>query len=177
MSDYEYTYKIMALGDASVGKTSLTLRYISGFFLEDLKLTIGVDFYSKSVDYNDKKVKLQIWDFGGEERFRFLLTQYLKGASGALFLYDITRSETLDHFPDWLQIIRENSGDIPIILIGSKLDLDEIRVVTEDDGILATKKYNLSSFIELSSKTGENVEKAFEVITEHLMEKSNSKTN
>ena len=177
MSDYDYTYKVMMLGDASVGKTSLTLRYISGFFLEDLKLTIGVDFYSKSVDYNDKKVKLQIWDFGGEERFRFLLTQYLKGANGVLFLYDITRSETLDHFPDWLQIIRENSGDIPIILIGSKLDLDEIREVKEDDGILATKKYNLASFLELSSKTGENVEKSFQVITEILVDKSISKTN
>ena len=176
MSDYDYTYKVMLVGEASVGKTSLTLRYISGFFLEDLKLTIGVDFYSKSVEYKDKKVKLQIWDFGGEERFRFLLTQYVKGASCALFLYDITNSETLDHLPDWLQIIREHSGDIPIVLIGSKLDLDEIRVVKEDDGILATKKYNLASFIELSSKTGENVEKAFEVITGHLMERSISKT-
>ncbi len=162
------------LGDASVGKTSLTIRYISGYFQEDLKLTIGVDFYSKTTNFKDQKVKLQIWDFGGEQRFRFLLSQYCKGANGAFFLYDITNQVSLDHLPDWTQIIRENAGDIPIMLIGSKVDLNEFRAVPRDDGILAAKKYNLASFVELSSKTGENVEKAFEVITEILFEKYSS---
>jgi len=162
------------LGDASVGKTSLTIRYISGFFQEDLKLTIGVDFYSKTTNFKDQKVKLQIWDFGGEERFRFLLSQYCKGANGAFFLYDITNQVSLDHLPDWTQIIRENAGDIPIMLIGSKVDLNEFRAVPRDDGILAAKKYNLASFVELSSKTGENVEKVFEVMTEILFEKYSS---
>lgn len=175
MTDYDYTFKIMMLGDASVGKTSLTLRYISGFFLEDLKLTIGVDFYSKTTDFKDRKVKLQIWDFGGEERFRFLLSQYCKGANGAFFLYDITNHITLDHLPDWTQIIREHAGDIPIMLIGSKLDLERFRSVSREEGILAAKKYNLSSFVELSSKTGQNVEKAFEVITETLIGKATPK--
>ncbi|MFX1502752.1 MAG: Rab family GTPase [Promethearchaeota archaeon] len=171
MTNYDYTFKIMMLGDASVGKTSLTMRYISGYFMEDLKLTIGVDFYSKTTSFKDKKVKLQIWDFGGEERFRFLLSQYSKGANGAFFLYDITNQASLDHLPDWTQVIREHAGDIPIMLIGSKADLHEFRSVTRDDGILAAKKYNLSSFVELSSKTGENVEEAFKVLTEILFEK------
>jgi small GTP-binding protein len=175
MVDYDYTYKVMLLGDASVGKTSLTLRYISGFFLEDLKLTIGVDFYSKTTDFNGKKVKLQIWDFGGEERFRFLLSQYCKGANGAFFLYDITKSLTLDHLPDWTQIIREHAGDIPIMLIGSKKDLEEFRDVSTEDGDLAAKKYNLTSVMELSSKTGENVEQAFEIMTKILIEKTSVK--
>ncbi|MHA2398442.1 MAG: Rab family GTPase [Promethearchaeota archaeon] len=170
MTDYDYTFKLMMLGDASVGKTSLTLRYISGFFMEDLKLTIGVDFYSKTTFFNEKKVKLQIWDFGGEERFRFLLSQYCKGANGAFFLYDITNESSIEHLPDWTQIVRENAGDIPIMLIGSKVDLDEFRVVPREDGILAAKKYNLSSFVELSSKTGKNVERAFNVMTENLFE-------
>ena len=162
------------LGDASVGKTSLTMRYISGYFMEDLKLTIGVDFYSKTTSFKDKKVKLQIWDFGGEERFRFLLSQYSKGANGAFFLFDITNQTSLDHLPDWTQVIREHAGDIPIMLIGSKVDLHEFRAVLRDDGILAAKKYNLASFVELSSKTGENVEKAFNVMTEILFEKYSS---
>ena len=174
MTDYDYTFKIMMLGDASVGKTSLTMRYIAGYFMEDLKLTIGVDFYSKTTSFKDKKVKLQIWDFGGEERFRFLLSQYSKGANGAFFLYDITNQTSLDHLPDWTQVIREHAGDIPIMLIGSKVDLNEFRAVHRDDGILAAKKYNLSSFIELSSKTGENVEKTFNVMTEILLEKYSS---
>ena len=171
MTDYDFTYKILMLGDASVGKTSLTIRFISGFFLEDLKLTIGVDFYSKTTNFKDKKVKLQIWDFGGEERFRFLLHQYCKGANGAFFLYDITNSNTLDHLPDWTSIIREHAGDIPIMLIGSKLDLDEFRAVPREEGILSARKYNLASFTELSSKTGQNVEKTFEVLTEILFER------
>ena len=170
MSDLLYRYKILIVGDASVGKTSLTLRYISGFFLEDLKLTIGVDFYSKTLEYDNNKVKLQIWDFGGEERFRFLLSQYCRGANGALYLFDITNPSSLEHLPDWITIIRKYSGDVPIVLIGSKLDLRDIRKVKEDDGALAAKKYDLASFIELSSKTGENVEKAFNKITELLME-------
>ncbi len=171
MTDYDYTFKIMMLGDASVGKTSLTMRYISGYFMEDLKLTIGVDFYSKATSFKDTKVKLQIWDFGGEERFRFLLSQYSKGANGAFFLYDITNQTSLSHLPDWTQVIREHAGDIPIMLVGSKLDLNEFRAVTRDDGILAARKYNLASFVELSSKTGENVETAFSVLTEILLEK------
>ncbi|MCK4380733.1 MAG: GTP-binding protein [Candidatus Lokiarchaeota archaeon] len=171
MTNYDYTFKIMMLGDASVGKTSLTMRYISGYFMEDLKLTIGVDFYSKTTSFKDKKVKLQIWDFGGEERFRFLLSQYSKGANGAFFLFDITNQTSLDHLPDWTQVIREHAGDIPIMLIGSKADLNEFRAVLREDGILAAKKYNLASFVELSSKTGENVEKAFNVMTEILFEK------
>ena len=171
MAGYDYTWKIMMLGDAAVGKTSLTLRFISGFFLDDLKLTIGVDFYSKTTTFKEKKVKLQIWDFGGEERFRFLLHQYCKGANAAFFLYDITNRLSLDHLPDWTQIIREHAGDIPIMLIGSKVDLQEFRAVTREEGILAAKKYNLSTFIELSSKTGQNVEKSFDVITEILFEK------
>jgi small GTP-binding protein len=171
MTDYDFTFKIMMLGDASVGKTSLTIRYISGFFLEDLKLTIGVDFYSKTTNFKGKKVKLQIWDFGGEERFRFLLSQYCKGANAAFFLYDITNSITIDHLPDWTQIIREHSGDIPIMLVGSKVDLEEFRAVPRNEGILAAKKYNLTSFVELSSKTGQNVEEAFNLMTESLFEK------
>ncbi|MFX1451097.1 MAG: hypothetical protein ACFFCM_09655, partial [Promethearchaeota archaeon] len=111
---------------------------------------------------------------GGEERFRFLLSQYSKGANGAFFLYDITNQTSLDHLPDWTQVIREHAGDIPIMLIGSKVDLAEFRAVSRDDGILAAKKYNLSSFVELSSKTGENVEKAFNVMTEILFEKYSS---
>jgi len=160
----------MMLGDETSGKTSLTIRYISGFFLEDLKLTIGVDFYSKTTTYNGRKVKLQIWDFGGEERFRFLLHQYCKGANAAFFLYDITNRNTLDQLPAWTHIIRENAGDIPIMLVGTKAHLKEQRVVTREQGIQAAQAHNLSGFIEISSKTGQNVELLFETMTEILFE-------
>ncbi len=171
----DYTFKVLMLGDASVGKTSLTLRYISGFFVEDLRLTIGVDFFSKSVLFNGKRIKLQLWDFGGEERFRFLLPQYAKGASGAFILYDITHPTSLSHLPDWSYIVRENAGDVPLMLVGSKADLTEFRAVKREDGINAAKRYNMRSFVELSSKTGQNVEKAFEVLAQILLEESKKK--
>ena len=168
VSGYDYTWKIMMLGGADAGKISLTIRYISGFFLGELKLTIGVDFYSKTTNYKKKKVKLQIWDFGGEERFRFLLHQYCKGANAAFFLYNITNRNSLDSLPDWTQIIREHAGDIPILLVGTHVDLVEQRVITREEGIRAAKKLKLSAFIEVSSKTGQNVEKVFDIITEIL---------
>ena len=170
MTDFDYTFKVMMLGDASVGKTSLTIRYISGFFLEDLKLTIGVDFYSKNILFRESRVKLQIWDFGGEERFRFLLSQYCKGANAAFFLYDITNARTLDHLSTWTDLIRKYAGHIPIMLIGSKVDLAEFRAVEREEGINAAKNHNLSAFIELSSKTGQNVEEAFKTMAEILFE-------
>ncbi len=170
MTDFDYTFKVMMLGDASVGKTSLTIRYISGFFLEDLKLTIGVDFYSKNILFRDNRVKLQIWDFGGEERFRFLLSQYCKGANAAFFLYDITNARTLEHLSAWTDLIRKHAGQIPIMLIGSKLDLAEFRAVEREEGINAAKNHNISAFIELSSKTGQNVEEAFKTMAEILFE-------
>jgi len=171
MSGYDYTWKIMMLGDATAGKISLTIRYISGFFLDDLKLTIGVDFYSKTTNYKNCKVKLQIWDFGGEERFRFLLHQYCKGANAAFFLYNITIPNSLDSLPDWTQIIRDHAGNIPILLIGTHVDLAKQRAVTRKQGIQAARMHNLSGFIEISSKTGQNVEKAFELITEILFDR------
>ena len=171
MASYDYTFRVLLLGDPSTGKEELVNRYISSFFLDDTKLTIGVDFCSKTQEFRGKKVKLQFWVFGGERRFRFLLHQYCKGNNAAMIMYDITNRLSLDHLPEWTQIIREHAGDIPIILIGNKLDLEKSRSVTKEEGILAAKKYNLSAYMEMSSKTGKNVEKAFEVITEILFER------
>jgi Ras-related protein Rab-6A len=164
---------MLLLGDAAVGKTSLTHRYITGVFVDSPRLTIGVDFFSKKVRLeNGKKVKLQIWDFGGEDRFRFLLPTYSKGSNAALFLYDITSPKTLDSLPAWLEVVRENAGQIPIILVGAKKDLEEHRQVTLEQGQEVAKKYALSHFIELSSKTGENVEESFKIISNLLTSES-----
>ena len=171
MASYDFTFRVLLLGDLSTGKEELVDNYTSPYFIDDTKLTIGVDFYSKTQEFRGKKVKLQFWDFGGEERFRFLLHQYCKGKNAAMIMYDITNRLSLDRLPDWTQIIREHAGDIPIMLIGNKLDLEKLRSVTKEDGISIAKKYNLSAYMEMSSKTGQNVEKAFEVITEILFER------
>ena len=158
------------LGDSSVPKSSIIMRYLSGFFMHDLKLTIGVDFFSKTVFFEGCDIKLNIWDFGGEERFRFLLSQYCRGANGAILLYDITNRITLDHLADWIQIIRENAGDIPIILAGTNLDSEQDRDVSHDEGLEAARRYNLGGFIEVPPKTGQNVEELFNLITRLVLQ-------
>ncbi len=165
------------LGDETSGKTSLLNHCISGYFIEDLKLTVGVDFYSKTTSYDGKKIKLQIFDFGNQERFRFLWHQYCKGANGAFFVYSITNSSSLDHILEWTRIIRENAGDIPIILVGTKAHLEEQRAVTREQGISLVSIHNLSGFIEVSSKTGQNIDELFETITKILFNNLLTKKN
>ena len=120
-----------------------------------------------------KKIKLQIWDVGGEERFRFLLPTYCLGANAAFLLYDITRPQTLDNISEWVNIVRQKGGNIPIMLVGSKIDLaEEQREITREFGIQIAEKQKMASFGEISSKTGQNVTKTFEVLTELTLEKT-----
>lgn len=167
---FDYTFKLLLLGDSSVGKTTLTHKYVSGIFLDNPRLTIGVDFHSKKVLIEEKSTRLQIWDFGGEDRFRFLLPTYCKGANGAIFLYDITNAKSLHHLPDWTRIVKANSGEIPIFLAGSKIDLEDYRVISYEEGIQVARENNLAGFLELSSKTGVNVEEAFMTITRIMID-------
>ena len=171
--NYDYTFKILLIGDASVGKTSFTKRYCYNIFNPSERLTIGVDFHVKTIELNEKKIKLQIWDVGGEERFRFLLPTYCLGANAAFLLYDITRPQTLDNISEWTNIVLTKSGPIPIMLVGSKIDLEkEERKIPREYGIQIAEKQGMASFAEISSKTGQNVTKTFEVLTELALEKT-----
>jgi len=173
---YDATFKIIIFGDAGCGKTTLTQRFLTNLFVSDSKMTIGVDFEVKSLEVDKQKVKLQIWDFGGEERFRFLLPTYVRGARGGLFLYDITNYSSIAHIDDWLNVIRKEirAEDVfPIIVVGGKADLAENREVSAEDGIKIAKSRNVDGFIETSSKTGENVEKTFEALTSVMLNNSN----
>ena len=176
MVSYDYTFKVLLLGDASVGKTSFTKRYCYNVFNPSERLTIGVDFHVKTIKLKDKLVKLQLWDVGGEERFRFLLPTYCLGANAAFLLYDVTRSQTLDNISEWTNIVQQKSGDIPIMLVGSKIDLEvDQREVSREHGIDVAEKNILASFGEISSKTGQNVNKTFEVLTELTLEKTQNR--
>lgn len=172
MSLTDYIFKLIIVGDASTGKTSLTHRYLSGIFVDSPRLTIGVDFFSKKIKLNGKRVKLQIWDFGGEERYRFLLPTYSKGANGGLILYDITSKKSLSHLTDYAKIIRKNAGGIPIIAIGSKVDLEEYREVTTEEGKNIAMKSGLDSFAEVSAKTNLNIEESFQTIVDLIFKHS-----
>jgi len=172
MSSYDYTFKILLLGDASVGKTSFTKRYCYNIFNPSERLTIGVDFHVKTIELNTKRIKLQLWDVGGEERFRFLLPTYCLGANAAFLLYDITRPTTLDNISEWITIVRQKGGPIPIMLVGAKLDLEESqRQIERDYGIQIADKNEMASFVEISAKDNVNVDQAFKVLTELTLDR------
>jgi len=172
---YDATFKIIIFGDVGCGKRTLTQRFVTNSFVSNqtITMTIGVDFEVKSISVDGQKVKLQIWDFGGEERFRFLLRTYVRGARGALFLYDITNFSSIAHIDNWLSVIRKEiraEDMFPIIVVGNKADLVEEREVSSADGIKFAKSRGVNGFIETSSKTGENAEEAFKALTRLMLE-------
>ena len=178
MSHFDFTFKILLLGDASVGKTSFTKRYCYNIFNPSERLTIGVDFHIKTLELKNTKIKLQIWDVGGEERFRFLLPTYCLGANAAFLLYDITRSYTLDNISEWITIVRQKAGSIPIMLVGAKIDLAKSsRQVQREYGIQIAEKNKMASFVEISAKENFNVDESFATLTDLTLENTGNKPN
>lgn len=166
---YDHTFKIILLGEPGIEKTALAQRFCFDLFNPSEKLIVGIDFYVKTINLHGKKIKLQIWDVGGDERFKFLIPTYCNGANAVMIIFDITNSKSLNQISELTQIVREKAGNIPIMLIGSKLDLKEFRELNREDGIEIANKYNLFSYSEISTKTGQNVEKSFETLTKFLI--------
>jgi len=157
---FDTTFKIFVIGDNNSGKSSFIIRYISGFFLEAYTEYWGIGFYSKIVNIEGERVKIQMWDFKGSAQLR--LPQYSKEGNGIIIICDITNRSSLTRLPNWILLVREHIGDIPIILIGSKRDLEENRAFSPEEGILAAKKYNLFSYIEVSAKYSKKIPMGFE---------------
>ena len=173
MTDREGAFKLCIFGDGGVGKTTLVNRYLTKVFDEDIKMTVGADFYVKDLEVDGKKVVIRIWDFGGEQRFKVLLPSFAKGADGGIFMFDITRYTSVKNIYDWLSIfeknVREKEINIPIVMVGGKLDLQEKRSVETEDAVELSEKYNLQGYFECSSKTGDKVEDIFESVTRKMM--------
>jgi len=163
--------KVITCGEGGVGKTTLLHRYIEGVFLADTRLTIGVEFFLKELKMEGRKILLQVWDFGGQEHFRPLLKNYAQGARGALLLFDLTRPSSLNNIDQWVDICRQNNPAIPIIFLGTKLDLEE--QITVDDYLAKNfiEQYGFFTYLKISSKTGENVNLAFELLAKELTKK------
>ena len=161
--------KVLTGGDGGVGKTTLLHRYVEGKFSSETKMTIGVEFFLKELMIDDQKVLLQLWDFGGQERFRFLLKSYVIGARGALLMFDLTRAMTLEKIPQWVNICRKENPNLPILFLGSKADLADDMNISKDYIMSYKDEFNLYDYLEVSSKTGNNVESAFESVTREIL--------
>lgn len=170
----EYKFKLCIVGDGGVGKTSLTRRYLEGVFKSNWKMTIGVDFYLKKLNIDGQAVSLQVWDFAGEEKFRFLLPGVILGADGTIFMYDITRYSTFKNLNNWVEVFNETNKEhgqkVSKTLVGSKTDLKENRVVSKDEATQYAETKGFLNYNECSSKSGENVEEVFDVIAKIMLE-------
>ncbi|MFX1259061.1 MAG: GTP-binding protein [Promethearchaeota archaeon] len=174
----DFMYKIVILGDDNVGRSTLVLDYLNSRDYNPCS-PIGVNFATKDIFLNNHSIRLQIWFLSNHKPYKNLFNLYLSGTLGAIMMYDITNFDSMNNIPKWIQAIKENKwiqarGDIPILLVGNKIDLKENRVVSKEDGIKIKKKYNLTEYMEISLKIGENVAKMFDGIIKLISLHQNS---
>ncbi|MGV9206275.1 MAG: Rab family GTPase [Promethearchaeia archaeon] len=167
--------KILIGGDASVGKTTLLYRYVDGVFKEDTTMTVGVEFRVKEVELESTKCQLQLWDLGGQERFRFLMEKYVSGADGALVLYDTTSMSSFISIRKWAQLFRRKNESLPIVLVATKCDLEDYSIVKDYYADLKRKKLKMLDYIKTSAKTGLNVNTVFKCLAKNLIENEKKK--
>ena len=157
-------FKILLIGDSGVGKTSLIMRYTKNIFTEDYFNSIGVDFKSKDLYIEDKKIKLQIWDTAGQERFRTITSSYYRGAHAIAIVFDLTKRTSYEHVKRWMEDINKYAKENVLkFLIGNKSDLNNHQVTYEEARALASQMKTTYFFV--SAKKNENINEFFEAAT------------
>ncbi|WWC72690.1 uncharacterized protein I206_106654 [Kwoniella pini CBS 10737] len=157
-------FKLVFLGEQSVGKTSLITRFMYDTFDNTYQATIGIDFLSKTMYLEDRTVRLQLWDTAGQERFRSLIPSYIRDSSVAVIVYDITNRTSFLNTTKWVDDVRNERGqDVIIVLVGNKTDLNDKRQVTPEELDSRAKELGVMS-IETSAKAGYNVKALFKKI-------------
>ena len=160
--------KIIVGGDGGIGKTTYLHRYCTNIFLTNTQLTVGVDFLTKIVNYNDAVFNLAIWDLGGQEQFRFILSSYVRGAHAGLLFFALDRIQSFMNLNEWVSILRSEKPELPLVLIGTKADLEDAdsRVPEADINQFLEEKNSLC-YIRTSSKTGENISQPVNQLIQH----------
>ncbi|CAH8435026.1 unnamed protein product [Schistosoma turkestanicum] len=161
-------FKLVFLGEQSVGKTSLITRFMYETFDNLYQATIGIDFLSKTMYLEDRTIRLQLWDTAGQERFRSLIPSYIRDSSVAVVVYDICNIDSFNAIHKWIDDVRNERGsDVIIMLVGNKTDLSDKRKVTTEEGEQLASHLNVM-FIETSAKAGYNVKALFRRIATEL---------
>jgi small GTP-binding protein len=172
-----YIYKICVVGDGGVGKTSMVLRYCENTFKENYIMTIGSNFSTKTVDlpdYPQFQVKLQIWDLAGQKHFSFVRPPFYRGATGILYVFDLTRRSSFADLYEWKNEVEKVVGQKPSLLVGNKIDLARIgnREVAIQDGEAFKSEINAKKYFETSAKEGDSVEEVFKLLTLEILRSS-----
>lgn len=157
---YDYSLKIVVVGDSGVGKTCLLIRFIRDLWEDDSQPTLGVEFMTKILQTEKHRIQLQLWDTAGQELFRSVTRGYYRGSAGALLTFDLTNRDTFDNIGRWLQDIKDVArADVVTILLGNKSDLSDKRQVSYDEAKLFAQTHGMQYF-ETSAKTGDGINEA-----------------
>ncbi|CAA0833589.1 Ras-related protein RABD1 [Striga hermonthica] len=169
--EYDYLFKLLLIGDSSVGKSCLLLRFSDDAYVDSYISTIGVDFKIRTVESDGKTIKLQIWDTAGQERFRTITSSYYRGAHGIIIVYDVTEMESFNNVKQWLnEIDRYASDNVCKLLVGNKCDLADSKVVDTQTAKAFADELGIP-FLETSAKDSINVEQAFLTMTGEIKKK------
>ena len=168
-SNFEFLIKLVVIGDSGVGKTNFIFQFTEGKFSPIYVTTIGFDYKSRIINIPSikKKVKLQVWDTAGQERYMAVNKSLFQKVQGIILMYDITNRDSFEHLNNWINLISQTISNKTIILVGNKLDLEEKRIVSKDEGEKVGED-NKMLFFEGSSSSGENVDKIFTAIAEKI---------
>ncbi len=169
--EYDYLFKLLLIGNSSVGKSCILLRFSDNIFNDNFLPTIGVDFKIRTFDLQSKTIKMQIWDTAGQERFKTITSSYYRGAHGVILVYDITDRQSFKDLDNWLlETDKHASEDIVKVLVGNKNELESSRAVAYSEG----KNYadsNGMEFFETSAKNNVNIEEAFFTVARKIKER------
>ena len=169
-SDFDYTIKILVVGDSTVGKTNFIRMFIENKFNQNYMTTSGIDLKTSSIEIKNKKIRVQLWDTAGQEKYKAITKNLFLKVQAALIVYDITNEETFNNLKTWVRSIKEECGkQIQMLIIGNKNDLNEERVVDKNIAMEYAKEEKID-YLETSSKTGDNIQKAITLLCEKVLE-------
>jgi len=158
--DTDYIWKLLVVGEGGAGKSCILHRYIHNEYIHDMKMTIGCQFHTQLLERQTYKINLVLWDFSGQERFRFMFDDYCRGAAGAFIMFDMSRVQTLYETEKWIGMVHKNTKEeIPVVLLGGKLDLlDQVQLEEVNAAAdIVAKENGCIAYVPTSSKTGFNV--------------------
>ena len=172
-NENEERINIMTLGNTEVGKSCFILRFTDNIFQEIYLATVGIDFKIKTETINNKQYKLFLYDTTGQEKYKSIALNIIKNAQGIILMYDITDRKSFESIPEWIKSVKDAKGsNFPMILLGNKLDKEDVRVIKEKEGKELADEYNIK-FFETSNKTGTNIQEAGMALVNEILKINN----